>query len=74
VRDLSVTSAPRSRKWGGDRGSDSGRLPRPHLGLYGGPLLVADSLFEAGQEGGLCGPHIGHLVPLAHGSSGSDQQ
>lgn len=49
--------------------SDTGRLPRAHLGLYGGPLPVADSLFEAGQEGGLCGPYIGHLIPLAHDGS-----
>lgn len=51
------------------RGSDAARLRLAHLGLDGGPLLVADSLLEAGQEGGLGGPHVRHQVPLAHGGS-----
>lgn len=51
------------------RGSDAARLRLAHLGLDGGPLLVADSFLEAGQEGGLGGPHVRHQVPLAHGGS-----
>lgn len=51
------------------RGSDAARLRLAHLGLDGGSLLVADSLLEAGQEGGLGGAHVRHQVPLAHGRS-----
>lgn len=47
-----------------------GRATRAHLGLHGGPFPVADPLLEAGQERRLGRPHVGHLVPLAHGSCG----
>lgn len=46
------------------------RLAWAHLGLHGGPFLVADPFLKAGQERRLGWPHVRNLVPLAHGCPG----
>lgn len=58
---------------GAGRVSKVTRLARAHLRLYGGPFPVADSFLEAGQESRFGWPHVGHLVPLAHGCSEEKQ-
>lgn len=50
---------------GGPRRPSAG--PGRYLGFHRGPLPIPDLPLEAAEKGGLGRPHVGDLVPFAHG-------